>query len=257
MQERFAREERAYWARAQKDLAGLRRYLVALPDGPHAKLAAERIEELELAAGYERRRDEQLFARAREVERTLAEAQAMRQTLIDTVTSFSRQLAAIRSFGQPTSALDHELIFAWRISEPKARCVDDRCVKALDLPYAIPEKKRLAPRTALMDVVIELERGNVVRASIEGPELFSRVGEAMELRPIAAFDPQSRAEAIGRALGAVQLAIEPVLPAARCSREPVSPIVLERRCDGVVLRMIAAPSPEMDDRIEVFPEPNP
>ena len=29
------------------------------------------------------------------------------------------------------------------------------------------------------------------------------------------------------------------------------------RASHPALRMIAAPSPEMDDRIEVFPEPNP
>jgi hypothetical protein len=70
-------------------------------------------------------------------------------------------------------------------------------------------------------------------------------------------DRQARAEAISRALGVVELAIEPSLPAARCSRQAVSPVVLERRCDGIVLRMIAAQTAESDDRIEVFPETAP
>jgi hypothetical protein len=254
----FVPAERAYFAAAKGDLGRLRAYLDTLPRGPHAKQAAERIVELELAREYVRRRDERLTEQARAVETKLADAAAMRQSVVDALGGWSRHLSKIRSFGKPTSELDHELIFAWRIQEPAARCVGERCVKSVGLHYAIPDSGRLAPRKALFDVVVELERGGVVRATLAGPELFSRVGEALELRPVRPSDAQARAEAIGRALSVVQGAIEPQLPAARCQREAVSPVVLERRCDGVVLRMIAAPTAvEDDDRIVVEPEPSP
>jgi hypothetical protein len=251
----FVPAERDYFRRAHDQAPKLRAYLDALPRGPHAQQAADRLVELELAAKYARRRDERLTEQARALEEKLSDAARMRRDVVETLATFSRHLSAIRSFGRPTSELHHELLYDWRIAEPAARCVGDRCVKAIALPYAIPDGGRLAPRKALIDVVIELERGGVTRAAIAGPELFSRLGEAIELRPVRPSDPQARAEAIGRALTVVEGAIEPHLPSARCRREAVSPVVLERGCDGVLLRVIAAPSPESDDRVEVLPEP--
>jgi hypothetical protein len=253
----FVPAERTYFAAAHDDVAKLRAYLDVLPDGPHAKQAADRIVELELVAQYARRRDERLTDQARAVEEKLSDAAAMRRELVDGFAAFCRHLAGIRSFGRPTGELDHELLYDWRLKEPRARCDGDRCVKALALPYAIPDSGRLAPRQALYDVVFELERGGVKSAAIVGPELFSRVGEAIELRPVRPADLQARAEAIARVLTVVQGAIEPKLSASRCAREAVSPVVLERRCDGVVFRMIAAPSVETDDRIEVLAEAPP
>jgi hypothetical protein len=254
----FVPAERDYFRRAHDHAPRLRAYLDALPRGPHAQQAAERLVELELAAKYARRRDERLTEEARALEEKLSDAARMRRDVVETLATFSRHLSAIRSFGRPTSELDHELLYDWRIAEPAARCVGDRCVKAIKaiaLPYAIPDGGKLAPRKALVDVVIELERGGVKRAEIAGPELFSRLGEAIELRPVRPSDPQARAVAVGRALTVVEGAIEPHLPSARCRREAVSPVVLERACDGVLLRVIAAPSPESDDRVEVLPEP--
>jgi hypothetical protein len=253
----FEPAERAYFAQARGDRARLQAYLETLPNGPHAKQAAEQIVELELVREYARRREERLTEQARAVEEKLADASSMRQSVVDALAAWSRHLSGIRSFGQPTSALDHELIFAWRLEEPAARCAGDLCKKSLGLPYAIPDSGRQAPRKALLDVVIELERGGVARALLAGPDLFSRVGEALELRPVRPSDAQARAEAIARSLAVVQAAIEPRLPASRCAREAISPIVLERRCDGVVLRMIAASNAEQDDRVEVSPERSP
>jgi hypothetical protein len=253
----FVAAERAYVARAGDQLERLRAYLDTLPNGPHAKQVADRIVELELAREYARRRDERLTEQARAVEEKLSDAASMRQSVVDALSSWSRHLSGIRSFGQPTSALDHELIYAWRIEEPAARCVAEICRKSIGLPYAIPDSGRQAPRKALLDVVIELERGGVARALLAGPDLFSRVGEALELRPVRPSDAQARAEAIARSLAVVEAAIEARLPAASCAREAVSPTVLERRCHGVVLRMVAAPDAETDDRIEVVPEPAP
>lgn len=253
----FSRTEPGYFVRAKDSLPRLRKYLDTLPDGPHARQAAERIVELELARRYAARREDRLTEEARALEEKLADAATLRQHVVDVLAELSRHLAGIRSFGQPTSALDHELIFAFRLEDPPARCEGQLCKKTLALPYAIPDGGRLAARKALLDVVIELEDGGVRRASIAGPELFSRVGEALELRPVGAGDLQARTEAVARSLAVVENAISGRLPATRCGQPVVSPVLLERRCDGIVLRMIAAPTPETDDRIEVFPETPP
>jgi len=140
----------------------------------------------------------------------------------------------------------------WRIDEPRARCRGQRCVKTLSLPYAIPDARELAPRQAIFDVVLELRQGNVARALLTGPELFSRVGEAAQLRAIAPDDVMGRATAIAEAMNLVGPLLDQRFPPERCAREAVSPVVVHRECDGVRIVITAAAAPD-EDRIVVEP----
>ena len=246
----FSTNEARYFERSQNSLEHLRAYLSALPDGPHAQAAAERISELELAEKHALRREHELTARASEVEEKLGAAQTMRRELVRQVIGWTEHLSRIRSFGRPTHELDHEFIYEWRLREPEARCEADRCVKPLSLPYAVPEARRLGARRAVFDVTLLLERGGVVRALLTGPELWNRLAEAAEVRPIPA-DPSARAEAVMRARQLVESAIERWLPRDRCDRPASPPLVLVRECDGVRFSMWSAANPDEEDRIEV------
>jgi hypothetical protein len=64
-----------------------------------------------------------------------------------------------------------------------------------------------------------------------------------------------RAEAISQASQVIELAIEASFPAARCTVEPVSPVVLHRRCDGVELRVVSAVELGDEDRVVIAPAP--
>jgi hypothetical protein len=163
-----------------------------------------------------------------------------------------RRIAGIRSWGGRTSELDHEFIYAYRLSAPFARCAESTCSKVVTVTYAVPEGGTQSPREALYEVGLRLERGGVAAAWITGPELFTRLGEAVGVQAVAS-DFIGRAEAIGQATSLVALAVEPLMPSARCSAESVSPVVLRRVCDGIELRVIAATELGEEDRVVVEP----
>jgi hypothetical protein len=249
----FSRADAAYRSRARNDIARLREYLLALPDGPSSAAVADRIAELELASSFASRREARFTERAREFEERLGDAQRMRQTLLDGFSGWIARLAALSPWGARLTELDHQFIFAYRLEEPRARCDDARCVKLVSLPYALPERGKLTARRAVFDVVLATPDGRVASATLTGPQLFDRLAEASLLMPVSPGDQLARAEAIGRAVQIAAAALEPKLPAQRCAREAVSPVVLHRECDGLRVRLIAAETPDQEDRLEVEP----
>lgn len=252
----FEPAEKSYIERAHDNVERLRMYLDALPDGPHANQAAERIAELGLAVQYRRQHEQRFLSHARAVEKRLADAQAMRHELVGRFSNWARRVAAIRSFGQRTDELPAAFVFPWRLQQPEARCSGLVCKKTLSLPYAIPEEKKLSPRRAIFDVLLQLDqKGHVTQAVITGPELFSRIGEAVQLAPVPPDSARARAEAIGRSVQVVSSAVAEPMPTSRCSRAAVSPVVLSRQCEGVRLDMVAAVDPGEEDRIVVRPAP--
>lgn len=248
----FERAEPRYFAWAERSTPRLERYLGVLPRGPHASAARERIAELDLGARIKRQRDESVLEEALAVEGKLADAAAMRRALVTAVTDWTRRLSTIESWGQPTSELDHELLFRYRMQEPAARCADERCSKLLELPFAIPDGGKLRARKALMEIELGLYRGTVVRARLAGPELWSRLSEASELRPVRPDDAQARAEAIARSVQIVEGALPASLGRVECRREPVSPVVLLAEC-GVRVTMRAGTTAELDDELVIEP----
>ncbi len=249
----FRAEEARYWARSFDRLPLLRAYLAALPAGPHHVEATRRIRELELGAAYAREREARFERRAREITAELDAAVLGRRALLEEVSRYARLLAGIRTWGQPTTALDSELLHRWRILPPMARCAGGRCIKALTLEFAVPEASALSARLAPLEVVIDLERGRVAGAQLTGPELWSRVAEAVTVKPVPPGDALARLDAIAVALQVVENALEPVVPAARCAAAATSPAVLVRVCDGVRVAMIAAPVSDEEDRVVVEP----
>lgn len=255
VEEWFERAEPEFFKKSQESLGKLEGYLETLPRGPHAQKVAERISELQAVVREERQRDARLSEEAAQVEGKLSDAEKMRRALVYEVADWSARLAAIRSWGQPTSELHHETIHRFRVEPPAARCADERCIKRMQMPFAIPDGGKLGPRKAILDVELGLYRGGVVLAKLGGPELWSRVAEASEVRPVHAGDAQARTEAIARAVQIVEGALGPELSAAGCVRPAVSPTVLARECRGVRITMVAAPDAESDDQLVVEPLP--
>jgi len=249
----FKPREKKYFRRAWRSLPRLRAYLAAMPDGPNAEAVAERIIELELEAQFAKNREERELSAARRVGRELDSAAAARRRFLGELSTWVAELAAIKTFGEPTAELDHELIYRFRLSEPPARCVGDRCRKILSFGFKVPSEKKLLEREAIAEVELGLDRGGLASARIGGPDLFSRLDEAVELRALAPDDAQARAEAIARAAQLVAHAVESELPASECERQPVSPVVLLRVCRGIELVVTAGTTIEEDDRIEIRP----
>lgn len=251
----FDRAEPLYYERARDSVPALERYLGTLPDGPHGKLAAERINELRSSRRATRQRDAEVLEDALGVEQRLADADQSRKVAVRAIAEWSASLSGVTSFGKPTSELHHELIHHYRVEAPAARCADERCLKSVILSYSIPESRRLATRKMVFDVELVLYRGTVVKARLAGPELWNRLYEASERVPVRPDDAQARTYAIARAVQIVESALGTSYAPNECQREAVSPVVLARECRGVRVQMLAAPTPDVDDELVVEPIP--
>lgn len=251
----FVPAEEAYFYGSRDSLPKLRAYLAAMPDGPRAKAVASRIVELKSTLALAQRREQGFEDQVVRIESTLAGAAASRRGFLQELTEWARLLSGIRTFGEPASRLDRELVDRFGLSEAVGACDSDRCRKELALSFEVPDAGKLRRRELSGSVELELDTQGVVRARLAAKELMSRVGEVVELKPVAEADLQGRAEAIARAVTVFAGAIEASLPEARCGRAPVSPVVLLRECDGVRMSLVAATSSEEQDTLVVEPVP--
>jgi hypothetical protein len=230
----FKPAEKRYFKLAWDNLPRLRAYLDAMPRGPHAEAVTDRITELESRRVFADRREQRMLEHASGIETRLATAAEQRRNLLREVGALVRSIAKTRSFGEPTSELDTELLLRFRVHQPPGVCLADRCTKTFAFPYAVPQNKSLTDRVAEATLEITLDRGLVRRLALSGPDLLTRLAEAVEVSAVP-DNPQARAEALAHAVDVLDEALEEPLPKARCRVEPVSPVVLARRCDGVRL----------------------
>jgi hypothetical protein len=246
----FPGAERAYVRGAHDHLPLLLAYAKSLPDGPSIQTVRDRIEELESAARFVKKRETARTERVESLEAQLARAAEQRRAFVAELAAWISELAKVRSYGQPLAALPADVLERFAVAEPAAGCPLDVCARSAAPRFAIPAQgTQLIPREAAYVVELSLPAGSLAALRLHGRELFSRVGEALDLRPVSFAEPLSRAEAIGRALSIVGNALGPELSADGCDRPAVSPVVLERACDGVHVVVTAAVDPGSDDEI--------
>ena len=250
----FGPAEEKYFLSAFDRLPNLYAYQAALPRGPHSEDVRSRIATLEARRSQKRQRLSDEDARIRATQTRLVEADRQRRAFVSTFKEWTTRLTQIKTFGEPTSELNDTTIFAFRLSEPRGTCQGDRCHKLLQLNYEVPGQRELVARAALLEVQLDLERGLLQRARLAGPELWTRLAEALSLQPMPSPTPEQRADALNRALLLVRALLEASLPAAACPDAVVSgPVLLQRSCRGLTARMLAGQNPTEDDSLEIAP----
>lgn len=251
----FRSAERAYLVRAHDRLPMLNAYAQELPDGPSLPEVRSRIEELKATAGFQVARVQRQGERVEAIEAGLERAASQRKAFLWELSEWLGTLAAVRSFRQPPAALPPALREKLVLGDPTTSCPLDLCVKSFTPRFAIPRAQgQLIPREAPFSIEIQLENAAVVALRLRGRELFSRIGEALDLRPVSFADPQARAEAIGRALSLIGNALGPTLGATSCEKPAVSPVVLDHTCDGVHVTVTAAIDAGEDDHVDFTAE---
>lgn len=248
----FGAEEK-YYLQAFDRLPNLYAYRAALPNGPHIEEVEGRIRALEARKARRVTRESEEDVRIAATEARLRGADADRRAFVATFKDWTARLLRIRSFGEPTSELADEAIFAFRLTEPRGACQGDLCRKLLQLRYEVPGDRELVPREALLEVQLELERGALQRARLSGPELWTRLAEALSLRPLPSATPEERADAVNRASLLVRALLETTLPASECEKPAAPPVVLHRQCRGLRARMVAGVTATDDDSLEIAP----
>ncbi len=243
--------EKRYFKLSWNTLPRLRAYLDAMPHGPHAEAVAERISELDARRVFAERREQRVLNQAQQMESRLARAADQRRGFVHEFSRLTELLGATRTFNEPTSELDPALLIRFRERPPPLHCEADQCQKIFSFSYAVPEDRSLTERAIDVALQIRLERGLVQELSLSGPELFTRLAEAISVRAVPPLNAQARTEALGQALELVSGALDVPLPKQRCEVEAVSPVVLERRCDGLRLLVVAGTEPGAADRLLV------
>jgi len=251
----FGPTEERYFLAAFEHLPRLYAYRDALPNGPHIEDVRSRIVVLEGKRSQLVNRVSAENERIAATQAHLREVDAQRRAFVTTFKEWTARLTKISTFGEPTSELNDETIFAFRLSEPRGSCQGDSCRKLLQLSYEVPGERELVKRAALLEVQLELDRGLLVRARLAGPELWTRLAEALALRPLPNPTAEERADAINRSAMLVRALLEPSLPAAECDVPAQAPLVVQRKCRGLEARMLAGQSTLDDDSIEIAPAP--
>lgn len=249
----FKPAEKHYFKLAWDNLPRLRAYLDAMPKGPHAEAVAERIGELESRRTFSDRREARMLAYAWGIEARLDAAAEGRRELLREVSALVAALAKTRSFGEPTSELDSELLLRFRVRQPPGTCDGDHCRKKFSFTYAVPENKSLVDRTAHVTLEITLDHGLVRQLTLAGPELLTRIAEAVEVNAVPE-NAQARAEAIGHAVDVLDAALEAGMPQAKCEADAVSPVVVARKCEGVLFSARYGEDAGAPDVLTVSPE---
>lgn len=259
LREWFGPAERGYVAKAQDSLPKLRAYLAALPDGPSAPEVRSRADELTLVIERRKRFESERNSRNAELAVALERALQQRRDYVREVTLWLTQVAQVRSFGEPMAKLSPVFMERMGLTDPVTACLAGICSKFVDTRFAVPQSApnsvgRLLPRDASFYVELAFEKERLTGVRLRGRELFSRIGEAFDVRPVSFADPQGRAEAIGRALALIGNALPEALAAPACERPAVSPVVLERVCDGFRLTVTAGLASGEDDIVMLEPE---
>jgi len=255
----FGTAERGYVARAQDSLPRLRAYLAALPDGPSAPEVRSRADELQTVIERRKRFETARNDKNADLTAALERAAQQRKDFVRELTQWISHVAHVHSFGKSMAELSPELSQSMGLAEPTNACMSGICSKFVDARFAVPQTApnsagRLLPRDASFYIELAFDEDRLSGARLRGRELFSRIGEAFDLRPVSFADPQARAEAIGRALALIGNVLPPELSAEGCERPAVSPIVLERICGGVRLSVTAALASGEDDIVMLEPE---
>lgn len=244
----FRKVEPLFYESRKGTLVGLRSYLEALPDGPHAPEALVRVEALEKRR--RRQRGERLAETAATLEDRLARAAEARAAVGEAYAGWIGLTLAMGGWGRPTWEADGDFLFAFRTDPPAGRCEEGTCQKILSLPYSVRSAEGTFEREAVIGIELHLVEGKIDEVMIAGPELFTRLAEAHEARPLATGNAPERLAAIEWAIELTGGALEATLPAARCAKSSlVSPVVLDRACDGWSARLVAATELGQDDRL--------
>jgi hypothetical protein len=237
--------EPLFWQARRESAAGLRAYLDALPDGPHAAEARDRL------ALFQRRvhdaEAERLAARALATEARLEAQARARRAAIDTFTGWVATAAAFDGWGSPLDPAS----LGGLLRGDAARCTEAACRRTVSIPYAVVAAGQTTELEATLELAAELDGGSVRRIVVAGPELFTRLYEAGEDRLAPDHERAARFAA-----ELVAGAVEARLPAERCaapsgaSGGAAAPV---RACDGRRVEVIAGAAPGDDDRVVVEP----
>jgi len=244
----FTQIEPRFFEASADTASGMQMYLDALPHGPHAAEAADRRDALQ--AAQKSQTGERLSRAGALLEQRLARAAERRADVVGAYSAWVAQVLDLDAWRLPPEAAGEPFRTAFW-GDPRPTCTRGTCFKIEAYPYELPIDGKLESFVCALEVKLRLERGVLVEVELGGPDLFARLFEAHQARPVAADDVRDREGALGWLVELTSGAAARRLDPHRCAVMPVPPAVLVRHCDGLRLEIIAATGPKSPDRVVI------
>ena len=239
----FDEEEPRWYAEAKGSRAGVRRYLVDLPGGPHVA-AAESL----LVAYSSSMREAELADLAQNVridDARLEAAAAQRRAVGEAVLAHLGPLLEASTYGVPREeSRIRALLSRGTWGGPAAH-------HAQSYVFVLPTRPARSSRVLTLETSTLEERGVVTGAWLAGEDMFVRWAEADK---IVALDPTSQAdrtEAQIHVSSRLEGALEGRFPAGSCKDLREGRELYHRACDGWEATVTAGESAGTKDTIEI------
>ncbi|MDB4945260.1 MAG: hypothetical protein JWP97_4794 [Labilithrix sp.] len=241
-------EEPRYFAKAQSSREYARRYLVDLPDGPHAAAAMAMLVALQSTMD-----DAELTDIARKAQRDDVKLEAA---------AVQRRAVGEAILGAIGVLLDEE-VYAARQSEgpPALRALMSgghgttwgaaTAEHEEDHFFLLPTRPVRESRLVTMKVSLTEEEGRVVAAAVSGPDLFVRWAEADRIVRLDPAAPEDRTEAQIHVQERLVGALERRFPASHCPDARGDRELYHRACDGWEARVTAGTAAGESDVIVI------
>lgn len=207
----FRKAEPAFYEVRRRSPAGLESYLAALPDGPHAEVALERLIDGRVKARGEA--VESVAARATSLRlRRQKEARGEAAEVLDW---WLEQLLDVELWRAPFDEAPRQLIIKYRLALPAAICgghlafpTGQHCIKSFSRSFVVRGEEGNEPRSLDYEVEIELDdEWKLHRARVVGMNLFLAAEEAERGRSFGPLAQEELAAVMRRVLDALPLAL--------------------------------------------------
>ncbi|MDP9151688.1 MAG: hypothetical protein M3O36_17335 [Myxococcota bacterium] len=244
----FEREEVVWFEVAKQSRERARDYIVDLPRGPHAA-AAQAI--LVLPNEHDSDLDTlMLLAKTQHMAAALELESAQRRRLGEVVLEELSALLDPLTWGahldDPPPALERALL-----GSPRTWVTEIRPLRSDELFFRVRTPTTTEERTAPLRLRVTLQRRQVVKAQIEGENLFVRWAEAVRAQPLDPARASDRVLAASAVIEVLAGAVELRLPASRCAAPCKSDAIMVRTCDGWTLRAQFGTRPSSPDVVYV------
>lgn len=177
----FERAEPVFYKVRRQNVAGLEAYLRALPDGPHADDAVNRVTALRIQKNREAVDADVLGdATARIEARKSQRAKASRALIGWVVEMLDPELWDGRDLSRAPAGflVRYELALPKPVCGPSDDGLRERCFKALERPYRVTGQGRQGERSVAFAVEAELDGGRPLVLRLRGYDAFVRSEEA-------------------------------------------------------------------------------
>ncbi len=241
-------EEPRYFARAQASQEGARRYLVDLPDGPHAAAALALLTALGSTMQDAELRD--IARKSRYDDAKLETAAVQRRAVGEAILGAVGVLLDEEVYGTPRGN-GPPALRTLMMGRTAATWGAVPAQREEDLYFLLPTRPDRESRLLSLDVTLAETGGVVTGGTVSGPDMLVMWAEADQIVKLDPSSAEDRTEAHVHAMDRLEGALERRFPAGECPDVRVDSELYHRSCKGWEALVIAGGEAGRKDSIVI------